>query len=642
MQSGSGAGSASFTVTHRTIPEIPVVGKPLGRHVRHDSRSLQYLVAADGKVASATWKRDIPVLDQGQVGSCHDGDTEILTSAGWIPFVDLTLDHALATVDPVTRELIYERPSRVVRLPYTGDIYTVTNRRHDFRVTPDHTMLVRKWDERGRGLAPDYSFVPMRDLGRYAGLLETVVFKGTPHDGTYCIPGIPGYKRVSQREDLVVPMRSWLGFLGIYLAEGTVLNDSGHKIQVAASKDREKIFVRRILAELGLAPLELRDRFTFYSARIWRHLEVLGLKGVYASEKFVPGFVFELPAADIDTFLQAHREGDGSRHNGGWAHDTSSPRLSDDLQRLIFLAGVKVGVSVRGPRSSTMRDGRALAGRHQEHAVRHLLDDHGCIERRKDVTIEQYDGIVYCAEVPTHHTLVTRRNGKILISGNCTGNATVGALGTDPLYATLPAGTKTDESEALVIYSGAEKIDGGVGYPPEDHGSSGLSVAKEALSLGLISGYQHITSVSAAQTAIQSGPFIVGTDWYTGMDSPTAAGLVTATGTVRGGHEYECHEYDADHDLWWFYNSWGTSYGVEGRFCYSSATFASLLANQGDATVFVPLGSPKPTPTPAPPSTGVTITDAAVVAKIDELAAKQHEDPVAYTTARLRELWKLT
>ena len=225
--------------------------------------------------------------------------------------------------------------------------------------------------------------------------------------------------------------------------------------------------------------------------------------------------------------------------------------------------------------------------------------------------------------------------------GSCTGNATVGVLGTDPFYATLPKGTKTDESEALVIYSGAEKIDGGVGYPPEDHGSSGLSVAKEALSLGLIAGYQHITSVSAAQTAIQSGPFIVGTDWYTGMDSPTAAGLVTATGTVRGGHEYECHEYDAEHDLWWFYNSWGTSYGVEGRFCYSSQTFASLLANQGDATVFTPLGVPAPTPTPPPaPAAGITITDPTLVAKIDELAGKQHEDPIAYTTARLKELWE--
>jgi len=200
--------------------------------------------------------------------------------------------------------------------------------------------------------------------------------------------------------------------------------------------------------------------------------------------------------------------------------------------------------------------------------------------------------------------------------GSCTGNAACGVLGTDPFYATLApdiqVGLKLDEDEAVTLYSSATQLDEYAGtYPPDDSGSSGLGVAKACQKAGFISGYQHITSVAAAQTAIQSGPFIVGSDWFEGMDNPDSSGLVKATGSVRGAHEYECDEYDAARDLWWFWNSWGPAFGVAGRFCYTSGTFAQLLSRDGDATVFTPITSPAPTPTPTPMPTNTV--DAALV-----------------------------
>jgi hypothetical protein len=213
---------------------------------------------------------------------------------------------------------------------------------------------------------------------------------------------------------------------------------------------------------------------------------------------------------------------------------------------------------------------------------------------------------------------------------SCTGNAACGVLGTEPFYTTLAAdmqvGLKLDEDEAVSLYSRATQLDSYVGtYKPDDTGSDGLSVAKAAQKAGLISGYQHITSVAAAQTAIQSGPFIVGTDWFDGMDNPDPNGLVKATGNVRGGHEYECDEYDAINDLWWFWNSWGPGFGVRGRFCYSSGTFAQLLSRDGDATVFVPITSPAPTPTPTPTPGGVVKTfTPADAAALDSWAAAPH------------------
>jgi hypothetical protein len=140
-----------------------------------------------------------------------------------------------------------------------------------------------------------------------------------------------------------------------------------------------------------------------------------------------------------------------------------------------------------------------------------------------------------------------------------------------------------------------------------------------------------MTSVAACQTAIQAGPFIIGINWYTSFDSPDGNGLVSiaAGATVRGGHEVECIGYDAQTDLWELVNSWGTGYGVAGHFFFSSATFTQLLAEQGDATQFVPLSQPAPTPTPTPnpvptPVPGPTDVDAAYFAANHAWALKRH------------------
>lgn len=191
--------------------------------------------------------------------------------------------------------------------------------------------------------------------------------------------------------------------------------------------------------------------------------------------------------------------------------------------------------------------------------------------------------------------------------GSCTGNAAAGCLGSDPFQSTLPNVTE-DETLAVGIYSDAEKVDGGVGYPPEDQGSSGLSVAKVCKTRGYISGYLHATTVDAAHTALQAGPFLIGSYWYASMDNPDAEGIVKADAGsgIRGGHEYLCRGYDATKDLWQLDNSWGTSWGKQGTFFYDTPTFAALLAAEGDVTSFVP--ATQPSPTPQPPIFSATFT----------------------------------
>lgn len=572
------------------IPEIVDSEHRLGRHIsRPEGFAMRTPATAPPKTTK--WVRHTPAFNQGNLGSCHDADTEILTKSGWLPFPDLTRDNELATVDPATGTLIFEKPVRVIELDYEGDVYHGMHQSLDFVVTPDHQMLVRKWSEPERTLAEEYSLIAMKDVGWYAGLMNSVTYSGSRSVHTYTLPAVNNLKRKVQREDKIVSMEAWLNFLGIYLAEGTMLGTDRdrHKIQLAASKDREKSFIRKTLSALDLHYTELTDRFTFSNQQIYEHLIDLGLKGVYASEKFVPRFVFNLPGDQIKHLLVGHREGDGSLQDGAWSHYTSSPQLADDIQILLFLSGTPSGKYARAPRTSTMSDGRQITGRHSEISIRARTTTFSSINRKANVTVEHYSGKVYCAEVPTYHTLVTRRNGKILISGNCTGNAAAGALMTEPFY---HVGRNLTEVDAVSFYSKATTFDDFPAvYPPTDCGSSGPGVAKAVASLGYISSYSHVTDLNSALGALTMAPGIFGVAWMDTFDNPDASGeaKMTSSSQVRGGHEIQAFGLDMEQRQIWFYQSWGPTWGPlgNGTFWMSFDTLdAQLSGMQSDGTFF--------------------------------------------------------
>lgn len=193
-----------------------------------------------------------------------------------------------------------------------------------------------------------------------------------------------------------------------------------------------------------------------------------------------------------------------------------------------------------------------------------------------------------------------------LATGKCTAEAATETLASDPFWSTLTAeqqGALNDRwSDAF--YSDEESLDGDGPYPPNDNGSSGLTSAKVAKNLGLISGYQHTFTADDALKGLSVGPASWGTLWKTGMDDVnTTTGQVKYSGTTRGGHELCLYKVVANLEQLWFRQSWGPwGYQNLGLGWISFADFEKSLADQGDVTFFTPLTKPTPTPAPQPPA----------------------------------------
>ena len=260
------------------------------------------------------------------------------------------------------------------------------------------------------------------------------------------------------------------------------------------------------------------------------------------------------------------------------------------------------------------RPGQHL-GRHIEHDPRSLAYAHGVLPK------SAIKSVSWTRRIPILD------QGQL---GSCTGNAGTGWLGTDSAGRTAgatvtisPAGAAAshglfaagehalDEAFAVALYSLATILDGISGeYPPTDTGSSGVGVAKALKALGLASGYSHAFSIAALNSALQSGPVLIGIPWYQSMFDPRSDGqiVVDQKSGLAGGHELELTAFDAATGEYEVPNSWSESWGHAGYGYFTTASLVSLLSDQGDVTVPVWAAAPQPAPGPAP--TGAQVADA--------------------------------
>lgn len=362
-----------------------------------------------------------PPENQGNVNSCHDDQTEVLTRFGWKFFKDITYEDLLASVNPKDGNLIWEKPTNIIKEKYVGKMVKVKHESMDYVVTPNHDMIVKKHDVKTGKLSEEYFKIKAMSLPWWAGYRTEFHQKNNNTSG-----------KVTLTEELVsngntlchqeIDLSDWVEFLGIYLAEGTMCNILHHyRIQIAGVKKRERDYIEALLGRMGVNASSYKDRYVIHNKRLWMKLNDLGLYRVKSYNKYIPDFIFDLDETLIEKFLYGFAMGDGHfSKEGGVVYATSSPKMAEQLQILMLISGknARMYITDNIGKECKLKDGRSIIAKHLTHIIRQWKGVKSSSGTR-NYSLIPYDGIVYCAEVPTYHTLITKRNGQILMSGNC-------------------------------------------------------------------------------------------------------------------------------------------------------------------------------------------------------------------------------
>ncbi len=364
---------------------------------------------------------------------CYDDKTEFLTRRGWVRGPELVDEDIFATINPTTLRLEYQRPVQgVYRWRYTGKMYRLKNAQLDLCVTPNHKNFVAKRVPGALGPI-DLGSVPpgtfqleeaQAGFGQPRRHLKAASWEGTPvHTvhvpaGSQCVTG-------PKNQPLNLSESDYAELMGWYLSEGYCqkTKSGGYVVAISQSRTANSEKYERIVAlltRIGLSPVLGDEDIRVHHKGLFELLKPLG----YQHERFIPESVQSLPAASLRVFLDAYLMGDGSRrdrpsdgHHGTMRFSTTSRALADGIQLVAFKLGMVVNVH---PPKVRMRSQMERPCYELSIGARHRAPWANWSEETKKNQTEEwvdYDGTVYCTEVP-NGVLVVRRNGKVVISGN--------------------------------------------------------------------------------------------------------------------------------------------------------------------------------------------------------------------------------
>jgi hypothetical protein len=132
------------------------------------------------------------------------------------------------------------------------------------------------------------------------------------------------------------------------------------------------------------------------------------------------------------------------------------------------------------------------------------------------------------------------------------------------------------------IYDLAQPIDEFEDTPPAE-GTSVRAGAKVLRVAGKLTAYSWAFDLDTALNWLAfHGPVVLGTTWFESMFSPDITGLVIPSGAVAGGHAYLAIGYNDVTKRLLCQNSWGTSWGLKGRFSIGYADVTELIQNGGE------------------------------------------------------------
>lgn len=339
---------------------------------------------------------------------CFDERTRILSENGLKYFKDLRKDEKIATLNK-KGVLEWQVPIRLIKEDYKGKMFSIETRTFSHLVTPNHNILA--YAPHSKTLVfykPEY-------LPTGARLKKRANWKGLEKN-TFKLPAyIEEFGSRNQyskfkctrnlRKEKRIEMKNWLEFLGYFISEGYAKNDHT-TVSIAQSGKKHPKEWKKIKSCLDKLPFKYgidrkQTHFVICNVQLNDYLKQLGK----SHEKYIPKELKELSKDNLKILLNSLLLGDGWKDKNGLHFVTSSKRLRDDIIEI----SQKIGIP------SSFQEYKSKVGnpywKMKLHSSKEIWFD------KKQSRWINYEGKVYCVEVP-NHTILVERNGTLVWSGN--------------------------------------------------------------------------------------------------------------------------------------------------------------------------------------------------------------------------------
>jgi hypothetical protein len=353
---------------------------------------------------------DFPPLDERPPyhPNCYSEDTDVYTASGWKKIRDVAVGEMILSLNPKDFSLENVPVDRKVATKSDTMIH-FQSRVADILVTKDHKMFYQTdWNSKHKKYK--WQFVDANSLtncGRF-----------------YASSEWSSKDRVSN---------VFARFLGIWLSEGSVSPRKIGKnllISIAQSRrvnpDKFSEILEIITQAFPNKKLYVNNNsIRFYDLNLGKYLLQFGK----AAHKFVPNEVKMSGKTIIRDFLDCYLMGDGSLRKGKlWKNGkfrderiyfTSSKRMASDLGELILKVGRRPSYHLQKTKGIVVKHKNGnYIGNHDIWLVRECYSQYISLQNMKIEEIP-YGKNAYCLSLQKFHTLLVRRNGKVVWSGNC-------------------------------------------------------------------------------------------------------------------------------------------------------------------------------------------------------------------------------
>lgn len=327
--------------------------------------------------------------------ACFDSDTEVLTNHGWQLWSEIEGQELFVTRSPGGR-IEYQAAQRVVHAQYEGDMVSVQLHHVDALVTPNHRIYA---EQRVKGGYLPAGTVEVTELSKRCYRLQLGGGNWSGHDGS----------------------PEWGRLLGFFIGDGSWSGDSGPKFHLR--RERKIVFLRKIVAEAGFGLNEGSDGHFNLNGGNPALRQLLRLCYDGQRDKRIPRDVLLSWSREaLEGVYQGLLESDGHvAESGKETYSTTSYALAGDIQELMLKIGRAATVSPWS-KSEDSPHGYPNAkpvwrvALYQDRNMRPRVGQ-TTEERKRQISLQPYDGMVHCVTVP-NGTLYVRRNGKPRWCGN--------------------------------------------------------------------------------------------------------------------------------------------------------------------------------------------------------------------------------